>query len=212
MSPGLSTASATTAGPAASSNLTAKSGPPNVDGEDEDDGQFDIDDLSSKPPAFTVEQQESKDGPVMYSPSGESLTFPERHQAAPVTGPSSQLGLHRSNSSKSPSEHDLSHSSAQHLRQYATYPRDGSSGGHSSRDRNLKGTEANRSSTSQTSAAQTTRPRSRNSIKRSHRVYNRHNTDRVKAFVVFGADSSDLDSGTSADESDDTAFRQAQQP
>lgn len=200
--------------PGAKPSSTSKAGdsPIDVEAEDEDDGKFDIDDISSQSPTSTlVGEPGQKPAPLMYGPSGEALTFPERHQAAPTIRSPPQSGF-SFDGPKSPNEHDLSHSSAQHLRQYATYPREGSNGGHSARDRTPRGSESTRTSASQSSASDNARPRSRSSIKRSHRVHNRHNTDRVKAFVVFGADSSDLDSSTSADESDDTAVRQAQQP
>lgn len=201
----------TSGGTAGSQPAKNESGAVNTE-EDEDDGQFDIDDLSSEPPAAVASEQEQKPVPLMYSPSGEALTFPERHQAAPAVRSPTQSS-YTFDGPISPNEHDLSHSSAQHLRQYATYSRgESSSGNYSARDRTPRGGEGTRTPAGQVATSESTRPRSRSSIKRSHRVHNRHNTDRVKAFVVFGADSSDLDSSTSADESDDTAVRQAQQP
>lgn len=184
--------------------------------EDDDDGKFDIDDISSNPlPATAVPvEQEKQNAPVSLSSSWEASTSTERNQGVSIVRPPVQPGFQRDDGPKSPSEYDLSHSSAQHLRQYDTYPREGSNGNSSARDRTPRGSSFSRTPTSQISAAaENPRPRSRGSIRRSHRTHTRHNGERVKAFVVFGADSSDLDSSSaSGDESDETAIRQACQP
>lgn len=202
--------SSVTATPTASS-ISSKT---NDEEEEDDDGHFDIDDLSSTsaPSTDVGGKEDQKDKPLMYNPSGEPYTFPERHPGAPIVRPPLQPGFRQADGPKSPSEHDVSHSSAQHLRQYATNRREGSTSSRSARERTPRGSDIGRISTIQNTAADSTRPRSRNSFRRSHRVHAKSNADRVKAFVVFGADSSDFDTSTSGDESDETAVRQARQP
>lgn len=202
---------------AASSNAARVSGdsppqvmnenmPPTTEEEEEDDGHFDIDDISSSAMPPTATDAEKQQKALVYSPVSEARST-ERQTGAPIIRPSSHSGF-RHEGPQSPSEHDVSHSSANHLRQYATYSKD-SHNGSSSRDRTPRGgdSSSSRTPTNFTSTSDNPRPRSRNSVRRSHRIHGKSGADRVKAFVVFGADSSDLDTGTSSDDSDGTAVR-----
>lgn len=182
---------------------------PNSNDEDEDDGHFDIDDISANamPPTAVLDTERQPQAPLVYSPSGEARTTAERHTGAPILRPPSHTSFPLEHVPRSPNEHDVSHSSANHLRQYATYPRNGNNGG-SSRERTPRDSDTGRRTpTGTTSISDSARTRTRNSIRRSHRVHGKSGAERVKAFVVFGADSSDLDTGTSEEESDDTTVR-----
>ncbi|KAK9900233.1 hypothetical protein P389DRAFT_9662 [Cystobasidium minutum MCA 4210] len=183
-----------------------------TEAEEEDDGRFDIDDLSSSGPvsATVSEAGQDRTTPVNNVPFafGGAQASSRWQPGSPVVMPPDSTGFSRAEGPQSPSEHDVSHSSANHLRQYATYSRD-SGNGSSSRNRTPRAADsgATRPSVNFSAASDNSRPRSRNSVRRSHRIHGKSGADRVKAFVVFGADSSDFDTSSSGDDTDDTTVR-----
>lgn len=175
--------------------------------DDDDDEGFDIDDISSDPSptvgaGASVPTSKQSTGSKI-KPADRSGAHNERQSGPPTIHLSGRSGSRQEsnddNVPTSPNEHDYSHSSAQHLRQYATYPKDSYGGARSPRDRTPKTAEA-KTPTARDWASNATLPsRARSGSKKSTR-FQVNNDDHVKAFVVFGADSSDVDTSASEDD------------